>query len=703
MDLFSYNPDNTTDDAPDDVPDSGEEQKGAGTDVQKRIAELREAISYHNRRYHDQDDPEISDAEFDKLFNELVKLEEDHPELVTDDSPTQQVGAVPKAAGRKVVKHQQAMLSLGNGFEHSDIEDFATRICRFLGLDTMPELVAEYKIDGLSCSIRYEDGALVQAVTRGNGQEGEDITENVKTLPDIPFVLKGKNIPKVVDVRGEIYMTREEFEALNDRQAEKGGKVFANPRNAAAGSIRQLDSKIAAERPLRFFAYTLGYTDAKFESHTDQVAALKDWGFTIVPDVKTFSSLEPLFDWYEKLSKTRFDLPFAIDGIVYKVNSTALQERLGFVARAPRWAIAHKFPAEQASTVLLDIEVQVGRTGVVTPVARLDPVYVGGVTVSNATLHNEDYIAERDIRICDKVFVERAGDVIPKVVGTAPNGRKEGAEPYKFPKQCPACKSELVRLEGEAAHRCLNHFECPAQIEASILHFVGRTQFDIDGLGEKMVQMLLEKEFIKSAADIFTLAQKRDELIELEGYGEKSIDALLQAIDESKIVSYPRFLAALGIPMVGNQVASLLGNRWPKFDDFMHVAQSEEGQETIQNIDGIGPRIAENVCDFFKNARNQAQLKAFLDAGVRVADFEVPTMEKETIFTGKTVVLTGTLPTLSRDEAKHRLQKMGAKVSSSISAKTDYLIAGDKAGSKLKKAESLGVEVLSEEDLLSAE
>ena len=684
MDLFSYNAESEA-------------------QVKERLAELRSKIDYHNRRYHEQDDPEISDAEFDQLFQELLKLEEEHPNLITEDSPSQQVGAVPKAEGRKVVKHKQAMLSLGNGFEHSDIEDFAARICRFLGLARMPELVAEYKIDGLSCSIRYEKGALVQALTRGNGQEGEDITENVKTISDIPFVLEGKNVPEVVDVRGEIYMTRQDFEALNDRQAEKGGKVFANPRNAAAGSVRQLDPKIAAERPLKFFAYTVGYTDAKFDSHTEQIAALKNWGFAIVPDVKTFNSLEPLFDWYEKLSKMRFDLPFAIDGIVYKVNSTALQERLGFVARAPRWAIAHKFPAEQASTVLLDIEVQVGRTGVVTPVARLDPVYVGGVTVSNATLHNEDYIAERDIRIGDVVFVERAGDVIPKVIGTAPNGRKQEAAPYKFPQQCPACKSELIRIEGEAAHRCLNHFECPAQIEASILHFVGRTQFDIDGLGEKMVELLLNKGFIKSAADIFTLKDHREALVALEGYGEKSIDALLEAIEASKVVSYPRFMAALGIPMVGNQVATLLGNRWPKFDDFMQVAQSENGQEAIQNIDGIGPRIAENVCDFFKNGRNQAQLQAFLEAGVKVEDFEVPTMEKETIFTGKTVVLTGTLSTLSRDEAKHRLQKMGAKVSSSISAKTDYLIAGEKAGSKLKKAESLGVAILTEEDLLNVE
>lgn len=668
--------------------------------IKAEIDDLRAQIQYHNERYHEQDDPEISDAEFDKLFQKLLNLEAQHPEFITSDSPTQKVGGTAKSSGRKVVKHRLPMLSLGNAFDDSDIADFADRLCRFLGLSEMPELVSEYKIDGLSCSLRYDNGVLVQALTRGDGQEGEDITETVKTIADIPHLLAGEPVKGSVDIRGEIYMTRQDFEALNARQAAQSGKVFANPRNAAAGSVRQLDATIAAERPLRFFGYTLGYSDLKFKTHTDQLDALQGWGFHVVPNSRLFTNVADLLQWYHRHIKERFELPFAIDGIVYKVNDLRLQERLGFVARAPRWAIAHKFPAEQASTKLLDIEVQVGRTGKITPVARLEPVYVGGVTVSNATLHNEDYIAERDIRIGDVVFVERAGDVIPKVVGTTPAGRSQGAQVYNFPTVCPACQSELVRIEGEADWRCLNHFDCPAQREESILHFVGRNQFDIDGLGEKMVGMLLQKGFITSAADIFSLYQHRDDLIGLEGYGEKSIDALLQAIENRKKISFQRFLAALGIPMVGGQVATLLGNRWPEFADFMAIAESPEGAEKIQDIDGIGPRIAENVSDYFKNPRNQRQLSAFFAAGVRVMDYETPKMEKETRFTGKTVVLTGTLSSLSRDEAKHRLQKMGAKVSSTISAKTDYLIAGDKAGSKLKKAESLGVTVLSEDDLL---
>ncbi len=666
----------------------------------KEIERLRTEINYHNKRYHEEDTPEIADSDFDALFKRLQKLEEKHPQLITPDSPTQMVGATPSNK-RQVVKHHQPMLSLANAFADDDIDDFIERIKRYLGTEQTPELVAEYKIDGLSCSLLYEGGKLVQALTRGDGQQGEDITANVKTIGTIPHQLHGDNVPNSVDVRGEIYMTRTDFDSLNERQATAGGKIFANPRNAAAGSIRQLDAAIAGQRPLRLFAYSMGESNVNFNTHSEQLDALVKWGFEIVPDVKIFTDSKTLLDWYKTLVKARFELPFAIDGIVYKVNDRQLQSRLGTVARAPRWAIAHKFPAEQAATKLLGIDTQVGRTGVVTPVARLEPVYVGGVTVSNATLHNEDYIAERDIRVGDMVFIERAGEVIPKVVSVILNKRADGTQKYLFPKQCPACGNELVRIDGEAAYRCLNHFACPAQLEASLLHFVGRQQFDIEGLGDKMVKMLLEKGFIKTPADIFTLHQHRDTLVELEGYGEKSIDTLLATIEQCKKISFQRFIAALGIPMVGNQVAVLLGNRWGSLEDLRAVARSDKGQHQIEEIDGIGPRIAESLHDFFIHPRNDEQVQSLLAAGVVVEDFIRPTTDKITKFTGKTVVLTGTLNQMTRDEAKHHLQQMGAKVSSSISAKTDFVIAGDKAGSKLKKAEQLGVTVLGEDDLLN--
>lgn len=672
-------------------------------EANKRVQELREKVEYHNRRYHEEDAPEISDQEFDRLFRELEALEDEYPDLRDPNSPTQKVGAGDKSgesSRREVVEHREPMLSLGNGFEKEDITDFLDRVKRYLNRDKIPEIAAEYKIDGVSCSLRYDEGRLVQAVTRGDGREGEDITENVKTIDDIPHRLDTDSPPESIDIRGEVYMTRPDFEELNEKQAEKGEKVFANARNAAAGAIRQLDASVTANRPLRFFAYAMGYAsdDITFKTHTDQLEAFENWGLVIVPDVKTFTSSDDIFDWYHKLVDKRFQLDFAIDGIVYKVNDRQLQQRLGFVARAPRWAIAHKFPAEQATTKLEAIELQVGRTGKVTPVARLEPVHVGGVTVSNATLHNEDYIKERDIREKDTVFVERAGDVIPKVVSVVESKRPENTSKYQFPDKCPACESELVRLEGEADHRCVNHFNCPAQQEAALQHFVGRNQFDIEGLGEKMLQLLREKEFIKTPADIFRLHEHRDALIQLEGYGEKSIDNLLESIESRRKISFQRFMAALGIPLVGRQVAALLGSYWGSFQALREGSVTEEGREKNENIDGIGPRIAESLDDFFSHPRNSSQIDELLDAGVKVQDYEKPKTERETPLTGKTVVLTGTL-SISRDEAKNKLIQVGAKVSSSLSGNTDYLIAGDKPGSKLKKAEKLGVEVLDEEKL----
>ena len=667
-------------------------------DARKRIETLRREVERHNRLYHEKDEPEISDAEYDKLFNELEKLEQEHPEFKDHSSPTQKVGAA--VSKREVVKHRVPMLSLSNGFSSDDITDFIDRIKRYLGRDDMPAVAAEYKIDGVSCSLRYDKGRLVQALTRGDGREGEDITQNVKTISNVPHKLNTDTPPESIDIRGEIFISRQDFEDLNKKQAENGEKVFANARNAAAGTVRQLDPAITARRPLRFFAYAMGYlsADKTFKTHTDQLDAFDAWGFTLVPDVKKFTSANELLEWYKKLTKERFNLDFAIDGIVYKVNDRDLQERLGYVARAPRWAIAHKFPAEQATTVLENIELQVGRTGVVTPVAKLAPVHVGGVTVSNATLHNEDYIRERDIRVGDTVFVERAGDVIPKVVRVVENKRPAGAKKYTFPNQCPACGHEIFRLEGEAAHRCVNSFGCSAQREAALEHFVGRNQFDIDGLGEKMLRLLMAKGFIKTPADIFLLHNHREDLIQLEGYGKKSIDNLLESIDARCTVSFQRFVAALGIPLVGGQVAGLLGSYWQSFAAFMEGSMTQKGREKNENIDGIGPRIAEGLYDYFREEKNRQQIKALFAAGVKAEDYKKPQTQKTTPLTGKTVVLTGTL-SISRDEAKHKLAQVGAKVSSSLSGNTDYLIAGDKPGSKLKKAESLGVEVLDEEKL----
>lgn len=669
-------------------------------EADERVQKLREAIEYHNKLYYEEQAPEISDQEYDALFKELETLEDKFPDLQDPNSPTRKVGAEKsgeEASKREVVEHREPMLSLSNGFAREDITDFLDRVKRYLNRESIPEIVAEYKIDGVSCSLRYDDGKLVQAVTRGDGREGEDITQNARTIACIPHTLNTENPPKSIDIRGEVYMTRLDFETLNKKQAQAGRKVFANARNATSGALRQLDASVTARRPLRFFAYAMGYAsaDVSFGSHTDQLRAFDDWGFVIVPDVKTFTSSGDIFNWYDTLVKGRYQLDYAIDGIVYKVNDRSLQQRLGYVARAPRWAIAHKFPAEQATTTLQDIELQVGRTGKVTPVARLEPVHVGGVTVSNATLHNQDYIRERDIRVGDTVFVERAGDVIPKVVSVVENKRPKGAEKYQFPAHCPACGSELVRLEGEADHRCVNHFNCPAQQEAALQHFVGRNQFDIEGLGEKMLQLLREKEFVKTPADIFRLHQHRDELIQLEGYGEKSIDNLLENIASRSTISFQRFIAALGIPLVGNQVAGLLGSYWQSFEALRKGSVTGEGRQKNESIDGIGPRIAESLYDFFIHPKNHQQINELLDAGVEVRDYQNPKTEKTTPLTGKTVVLTGTL-SISRDEAKHKLAQVGAKVSSSLSKNTDYLITGDNPGSKLKKAESLGVEVLDE-------
>lgn len=666
--------------------------------IVQEMKDLAQKIERHNELYYAKESPEISDIEYDMMLMKLQRLEKQYPNLKLENSPTGKVGA--KASeGFKTVAHKVPMLSLGNAFSEEDAADFIERIQKFLGTSEMPNLVAEPKIDGVSLSITYVQGKLVQALTRGDGKEGEDITENVKTICDIPHEIKGENLPHVVDVRGEVYMRFDEFDAFNASQAEVGEKVFANARNAASGSLRQLDSKITAKRPLRFFAYALGDVQgAGFKTHSDELESLASWGFTLPTDISQHTSLESLMQAYESLNEKREKLAYPIDGFVYKVDDKSLQERLGFVARAPRWAIAHKFPAEQKTTLLNDIEFQVGRTGVVTPVAKLEPVHVAGVMVSNATLHNEDYIKERDIRVGDTVFVERAGDVIPKVVKVVEAKRPAGSQVFIYPTKCPACESHLVRPEGEAAWRCVNHLDCPAQIEEQIIHFVGRNYFDIDGLGEKQIQLFMEKGWIKTTVDIFHLSKYEQEMKALDGFGEKSVVKLLESIEKSKDISFPKFLAALGIPMVGAQVAVLLAEKYEVFDVFYEVAKVNADE--FSSIDGIGPKIVENISAFFASTHDQKLVEGLLNAGV-IPQKYMKVDAPDTFFSGKTCVLTGTMTEMTRSEAKVRLQAMGAKVSSSISAKTDYLIAGEAAGSKLKKAQELGVSVLNEAEFLA--
>ena len=671
---------------------------GADNKVEQRIKQLTQEVLHHNKLYHTHDEPEISDAEYDQLFHELKSLEEEFPHLKQANSPTDQVGAAVKNTF-KSVPHNVPMLSLGNCFNEKDIQDFVKRIGRFLNSGQLPELVAEPKIDGVSCSIRYEKGLLVQALTRGDGKVGEDITANVKTIKSIPhFLHKTANVPDVVEVRGEIYMRDDDFEKLNEAQAQNSGKIFANSRNATAGSVRQLDPKVVESRPLKFFAYALGDKSIDFQNHSDELSAMNEWGFEVVEEVVVLKDVASIMAHYNALQQKRPALGYPIDGIVYKVNDIALQKRLGFVAKAPRWATAHKFPAEQVTTVLHDIEIQVGRTGVVTPVAKLKPVAVGGVMVSNATLHNEDYIIERDIRIGDTVFVERAGDVIPKVVKVVESKRPAVTEKYNFPKNCPSCAHPLLREEGEAAFKCVNHTACPAQQREQMVHVVSKNVFDIDGLGPKQIDLFLKEGFIEDWADIFVLKGRRDALLNLKGFKEKSVDNILTAIEAAKDITLPRFIAALGMHMVGTQVATLLAERFGDFESFKQAAIHQPDQ--LVDIDGIGEVIAQNIHQTFQHEDSLKLIEKVLSFGVVPQGYQ-SSKGQGGFFAGKTVVLTGTLSTLGRSEAKEKLAQQGAKVSSSVSSKTDFLIAGEAAGSKLKKAKDLGVQVLTEQEMLA--
>jgi DNA ligase (NAD+) len=670
--------------------------------VEERAAALRELLHHHAHRYYVLDEPEIPDAEYDKLFRELQKIEDEHPELRTPDSPTQRVGG--KALeGFAKVRHKVPMLSIRTetDIEATGARNFDGRVRRELGLkdDAPPiEYVAELKFDGLAINLRYESGVLVQAATRGDGEVGEDVTHNIRTIGQIPLKLQA-DAPPVLEVRGEVYMRRDDFERMNEQQREKiaqgakNEKTFVNPRNAAAGAVRQLDPNIARQRPLSFFAYGFGEVDPALQvaTHYESLLALRSWGFPVSDRTQVCSGPDELVAYHQAVGQERDGLPFDIDGVVYKVNSIALQRQLGFVSREPRWAVAHKFPAQEQVTTVEAIEVQVGRTGKLTPVAKLAPVFVGGVTVTNATLHNEDEARRKDVRVGDTVIVRRAGDVIPEVVAVVPEKRLRDSQVFTMPKRCPVCGSEAVREEGEADYRCTGGLFCGAQRKQAILHFAQRRAMDIEGLGDKLVDQLVEANVIRTLPDLYRLGLSG--LIALDRMGEKSAQNLLGNLDKSKHTTLPRFLYGLGIRHVGEATAKDLARHFGKLDAIMDATA-----EQLLEVPDVGPVVAESIRTFFAQPHNREVVEQLRACGLTWEEGE-PAARAPKPLSGKTVVLTGTLPTLTRDEAKDMLEAAGAKVAGSVSKKTDYVVAGAEAGSKLDKARELGVTVLDEEGL----
>jgi DNA ligase (NAD+) len=673
-------------------------------------ARLEAEIAEHDRRYYQEDAPTVSDADYDKLRQRYGAIEARFPQFRTLQSLTERVGAAPSARFAKV-RHAVPMLSLDNAFAEEDVRDFVARIRRFLRLpdDEQIAFSAEPKIDGLSMSLRYEDGVLVTGATRGDGSEGEDVTANVKTLADIPQRLKARNIPAICEIRGEVYMTKHAFLALNKRQAETGGQVFANPRNSAAGSLRQKDPSITASRPLGFFAYAWGQmSEMPADTQSGMIKWFEQCGFKTNPLTKLCRGLDALLQFHHEIEAQRGTLDYDIDGVVYKVDRLDWQERLGFVSRSPRWAIAHKFPAERAITVLKDIEIQIGRTGALTPVAKLEPVTVGGVVVQNATLHNADEIARLDVRIGDTVQIQRAGDVIPQVLGVIKEKRPRGAKPYEFPKVCPChLHTEVVReltASGEqgAVARCTGEFACPYQAVEHLKHFVSRRAFDIDGLGEKQIELFYEQGWIKEPADIFTLEKRNNKirLEEVEGFGETSVRNLFAAIAARREISLERFIYALGIRHVGETTAVALARGYGSWDAFhnacLKLARGDEDtQQEMDALDQIGDTVIESLRDYFGEAHNRQRIER-LAVQVDIREAERP--RSDSAIAGKTVVFTGTLEKMTRDEAKASAERLGAKVSGSVSRKTDYVVAGPGAGSKLADAKKLGVAVLTEDE-----
>jgi DNA ligase (NAD+) len=664
-------------------------------DAANRLMRLAKEIARHDKLYHDQDAPEISDAEYDALVRENRELEARFPQLIRADSPSKRLGAAPTTALAKVA-HARPMLSLDNGFSTDEVEEFVARIKRFLALptDAFVAFTAEPKIDGLSCSLRYERGALVLAATRGDGTVGEDVTANVRTIADIPETLfpGEQQVPDILEVRGEVYMSKADFEALNERQEASGGKVFANPRNSAAGSLRQKDPGVTASRPLRFLAHGWGeLSEPLADTQYDAMRRIEGFGIPVSDLLVRCNSVEEMLAHYRAIEKARAELPFDIDGVVYKVDRLDLQERLGFVARAPRWGLAHKFPAEKAETTLEAIDIQVGRTGKLTPVGRLKPVGVGGVMVANVTLHNRDEIARLGLRIGDRVRIQRAGDVIPQVVENLT--RDDPREPYLFPDHCPECQSEAVSEEGEVDVRCTGGLICPAQRFERLRHFVRRGALDIEGLGEKSIAEFIDLGWLNSPADIFRLHTHRGELLGREGWKEKSVDNLLAAIDAKRQPDGPRFLFGLGIRHVGIVTARDLLKCFGTIEELRRVARSEGGEAELSSVQGVGPVVAEALVDFFHEPHNQQALDDLLS---EVAPRSFVSDAKQTEWSGKSIVFTGALQTMSRDEAKAQAERLGARAAGSVSAKTDLVVAGPGAGSKLKKAEELGVRVVNE-------
>ena len=658
--------------------------------VRERAEWLRREIERHNRLYYALDQPEITDAEYDRLFRELVELEQQHKELAAPDSPTQRVGAKPLAEFAEV-KHRTPMLSLNNAFDEEAVRAFDRRVCQALE-ENVVDYAAEPKFDGLAISLSYRDGVFVQGATRGDGNTGEDVTPNLRTVKTLPLRLPKRSSTRDLEVRGEVLMYQRDFEHLNERQRSAGAKEFANPRNAAAGSLRQLDSRITAKRPLHFFAYAVGTsTDSHWKTHSETLDWLEELGFSVSRERDVVQGADGLLEYFRKIGRERSRLPYAIDGVVYKVNRLDWQERLGFVSRAPRFALAHKYPAEEQTTRVVAIDVQVGRTGALTPVARLEPVLVGGVTVTNATLHNEGELHRKDVRVGDTVVVRRAGDVIPEVVSVQLQRRPHSTHPFHLPKKCPVCGSAVVREEDGAIARCSGGLYCAAQRKQALRHFASRRAMDVEGLGERLIDQLVDSGMVETPADVYAL--KVGQLAELERMGEKSAENLVEALEKSKQTTLERFIYALGIRNVGESTARDLARHFGSLEQLLAA-----DAETLEQVPEIGPVVARSIRQFFDEPHNREVVRKLRAAGVKWKEGGgIPARAPDEV---KTFVLTGTLPNMTRDEARARIEAAGHKVAGSVSKKTDYVIAGSDAGSKLEKAQALGVTILDEEHFL---
>ncbi|CAH8192443.1 NAD-dependent DNA ligase LigA [Vibrio aestuarianus] len=663
--------------------------------IQNQLNQLRETLHYHSVRYYVEDSPEIPDAEYDRLMRELLELEAQHPELITLDSPSQRVGGKP-LDGFEQVKHEIPMLSLDNAFDDGELDAFHKRIQDRLATTELDAFCCEPKLDGLAVSLLYENGVLIQAATRGDGTTGENITENVRTISAIPLKLQGEGWPTRLEVRGEVFMPKAGFERLNQQALKTGDKTFVNPRNAAAGSLRQLDSKITAKRPLNFYAYSVGVVEGAelALSHYQRFLQLKAWGLPMCPETRLVNSLDEVKSYYQSILTRREQLAYEIDGVVIKVDDIQAQQQLGFVARAPRWAIAYKFPAQEEITVLNDVEFQVGRTGAITPVAKLEPIFVGGVTVSNATLHNADEIERLGVKIGDSVTIRRAGDVIPQVVSVVLDRRPASARDIIFPSHCPVCNSEIERVEGEAVARCTGGLVCQAQRKEALKHFVSRKALDVDGLGVKVIEQLVDKEMVKTPADLFRL--KAGQLTILERMGPKSAQNIVNALEKSKLTTLARFLYSLGIREVGEATAANLALHFETLDNISQATFDE-----LLEVQDVGVVVASHITSFFEQDKNKKVIEELMELGIQWPSVVKPSEDSVQPLLGKVVVLTGSLSQLSRSDAKAALQALGAKVTGSVSKNTDILFAGEAAGSKLAKAQELGIEIRTEQDLLS--